>query len=291
MPTILITGSKGQVGQELLDLQSDYPGYRFLGVDLPELDLTDADAVKAFFEQHAIDYCFSCAAYTAVDRAETDEGLAHAVNVDAARTLAKCCADSGAALIHLSTDYVYHNDLNRPLLEDDPTHPQGVYAKTKLEGDIAVLETHARAMILRTSWVYSAFGNNFVKTMLKYGREREKLRVVFDQVGTPTYARDIARAMLDIAVLIEGGKDDGVFGKVYHYSNEGVCSWYDFAVAIFNRQEVDCVVEPIETREYPTPAKRPFYSLLNKSRIKKAFGLSIPHWEASLRHCLGRLEG
>ncbi len=291
MPTILVTGSKGQVGRELFDIIADFPGSTLLGVDLPELDLTDIPQVEKYFADHDIDYCINCAAFTAVDKAESQAGLAHAVNVEAADTLAKCCKEYAIPLLHISTDYVYHNGLNRPLREDDPTHPQGVYAKTKLEGDRAVLKTHSRTMVLRTSWVYSPFGNNFVKTMLKYGPERGKLRVVFDQVGTPTYARDLARAMLQIISQIEDGNvEENIFGQVYHFSNEGACSWYDFAVAIFEESGIACAVEPIETKDYPTPASRPFYSLLNKTRIKETFGLEIPHWAASLRHCLGRLQ-
>ena len=291
MPVILVTGAQGQVGQELFDLQRQYPAFRLLGVDLPELDLTQADQVKAFFHKHDIRYCLSCAAYTAVDRAESEPETARAVNVDAAATLAECCQAKEIPLIHLSTDYVYHNNENRPLREDSSTKAKGVYARTKLEGDQAVLHTHPGAMVIRTSWLYSAYGHNFVKTMIRLGKERGKVSVVFDQIGTPTYARDLAGAMLDIVSQLEDGTVSAdVLGQVYHYANEGVTSWYDFALAIFDEEGIDCAVTPLESYQYPTPARRPYYSLMSKAKIKDTFGLAIPHWRSSLRHCLKRLE-
>lgn len=281
MKTILITGSKGQVGQEFQYLSKD-SAYNFLFVDVAELDITDEEAVLTFFRENTIDCCVNCAAYTAVDKAETAVEIARKVNVEGAKNIAKGCALRDIPLIHLSTDYVYHNTQNTPFKEGDPTNPQGVYAQTKLEGDEVAIKTNPQTIILRTSWVYSTFGHNFVKTMLRLGQERDKLTVIFDQIGTPTYARDIANAILNIIPKMNKETKWGV----YHFSNEGVTSWYDFAKAIFEITDIDCVVQPIETKDYPTPAKRPPFSVLNKGKIKSEFGIEIPHWRDSLKTCL-----
>ncbi|MEO1623738.1 MAG: dTDP-4-dehydrorhamnose reductase, partial [Bacteroidota bacterium] len=241
MKNILVTGANGQVGQELQQLAKQYPDFQFSFTDVAELDITDADAVTSFFQQKEIDVCLNCAAYTAVDKAESEEALARKINVDGPMHLAAACQQRGAFLLQLSTDYVYHNDCNRPLIESDPTQPKGVYAQTKLEGDLAALAGGAPAMVIRTSWVYSSFGHNFVKTMLRLGRERDALRVIFDQVGTPTYARDLAAAMLQIVQqLADGAWSNEAINGIYHYSNEGVTSWYDFAHAIFDSCQIDC---------------------------------------------------
>ncbi len=291
MSRILVTGGAGQVGQELQFLADLYPGFDFIFTDVAELDITDSASVQAFFAQQPLDYCINCAAYTAVDKAESDLAPATRINVDGPRHLAEACAQAGIPFLQLSTDYVYHNQQNTPFKEGDPTSPQGVYAATKLDGDLAALAAHpAGAMVIRTSWVYSSFGHNFVKTMLRLGKERDQLRVVFDQIGTPTYARDLAVAMLDILQQAEQTPElKQQLKGVYHYSNEGVCSWYDFALAIFELCDIHCRVAPIESSEYPTPAARPPFSVLNKAKIKQTFGLEIPHWRESLLACLVEL--
>lgn len=280
---ILVTGANGQVGSELQFLINQYSDFSFIFVDKEELDITNEQAVKAFFADKKIDYCINCAAYTAVDKAETETTIAKAVNHLAVQHIAAACQQQGTRLIQLSTDYVYHNEQNTPFKEDDLTNPQGVYAQTKLEGDLAALN-YNNAIVIRTSWVYSSFGNNFVKTMLRLGADRDKLTIIFDQIGSPTYARDLAKAMLDIIQ-----QQPTTFSGIYHYSNEGVCSWFDFAKAIFDYKNIACQTSPIETKDYPTPAKRPHFSLLNKAKIKATFDLEIPYWRDSLITCLDLL--
>jgi dTDP-4-dehydrorhamnose reductase len=287
-PTILVTGSKGQVGMELQALANQFPDFDFNFVDVDELDITDPAAVKDYFDNNAINYCINCAAYTAVDKAETETSLAWKVNTVGAENLATACFKYKAIMLHISTDYVYHTQQTKPYIETDLTNPQGTYARTKLQGDEAVLRSNAGgAMVIRTSWVYSSFGNNFVKTMLRLGAERGEVSVIYDQIGTPTYARDLAMALLQIVQKAENHSiDRKQFSGIYHYSNEGVTSWYDFAVAIFDIKNMAVKVRPIETKDYPTPASRPPYSLLNKAKIKNTFGMEIPHWQQSLRKCL-----
>ncbi len=286
---ILITGAKGQVGSELQVLQNQYNTWNFYFFDKNTLDITNQKAVTDIFDKQEINVCINCAAYTAVDKAESDQATARAVNVKGAENLAKACAARGGILIHYSTDYVYHGTQNRPFVETDATSPGGVYAATKLEGDERVLAVNPQTIVLRTSWVYSGFGHNFVKTMLRLGKEREQLTVIFDQVGTPTYARDIAAATLAIVQKLEHTKAED-FSGIYHFSNEGVTSWYDFAKAIFDLENINCRVLPIETKDYPTPAARPHFSVLNKAKIKAAFDLKIPHWRESLKDCLAVLN-
>lgn len=287
MAHILITGAGGQLGREFKILSALFPDFSFSALDRSALDIGNAEAVNRYFDEHAVNYCINCAAYTAVDRAESEPDLAHLVNVTAVENLAKACARHTAPLIHFSTDYVYHNDhQNAPFRETEEATPKGVYARTKLEGEYAALKNHANSMIIRTSWVYAAFGHNFYNTMLRLGREREHIRVVFDQIGTPTYARDLAEAVLRIIQMKERKEKplDALSG-IYHYSNEGVCSWYDFALAIFELHKIQCSVEPIVTADYPTPALRPPFSLLNKAKIKETFALKIRHWRAALKDC------
>lgn len=279
---VLVSGANGQLGRELQALASEFPELSLLPVDRSTLDIADAEAVARFFENTEFDYCINCAAYTAVDKAEQERELAFAINAQGAANLAKACAQHGVRLLHFSSDYVYHNQENRPLLETDATTPQGAYAQSKLEGDVQVLAANPAALVFRTSWVYSSFGHNFVKTMLRLGAERGALRVVCDQIGTPTYARDIARMSLH---LIQSGKAKEQAG-IFNYSNEGVCSWYDFALAIFELSRVKCKVEPIPSTAYPTPAARPPFSVLDKGKFKTAFDLEIPYWRESLRDCL-----
>lgn len=282
MIKILVTGANGQLGLELQSLVVHFPTLNCTFVDRFELDITDQKAVAIFFSKHKFQYCINCAAYTAVDKAEQEKELCYAVNTIGAGNLASACNANNARLIHISSDYVYHNDCNRPLTEQDITTPQGVYAQTKLAGDELVMQLNPSAIVLRTSWVYSRYGNNFVKTMLRLGAERSELKVVYDQVGAPTHAADLALAITDLILSGKAAKHPGI----YNYSNEGVTSWYDFAKTIFELANINCQVHPIESKEYPTPASRPHYSLLNKAKFKTTFGFTIPHWKESLIICL-----
>ena len=281
MPNILVTGSNGQLGSEIKVLSSNSDDTLFF-TDADELDITDKKAIESFIETNQIDVIINCAAYTAVDKAEEDEELADKVNHLAVKYLAEVSKDKGIKLIHVSTDYVFDGKNYKPYVEDDATNPPSVYGKTKLDGEKALLVVAPKnSIIIRTSWVYSSFGANFVKTMLKFGKEREELRIIYDQVGTPTYARDLAKAILDILPQLDSEKPE-----IYHYSNEGVLSWYDFAKEIMKMAKIECDVVPIETHEYPLPAPRPHYSLLNKRKIKKTFNITIPFWKDSLSECL-----
>ena len=282
-PKVLVTGANGQLGSELRALAGRYP-CDCTFADRNDLDLADTEAVETYFENRAFDAIVNCAAYTAVDRAESDEAAADAVNHRAVATLARIAKAKTISLIHISTDYVFDGTNFRPYVETDGTNPQSVYGRTKRDGEEAMLAVNPEnSMIIRTSWVYSSYGGNFVKTMLRLGKERDELGVIFDQVGTPTYARDLAQAILTI---IRGTEHVTRNTEIYNYSNEGVCSWYDFAKAIFELSGVACNVRPIETKEYPTPAARPHYSLLNKAKIKKEYNIGIPHWRESLKVCL-----
>lgn len=281
---ILVTGCKGQVGSELQYLAASYPNFNFVFVSKEDLNIADKEAVESFFEEKNFDYCINCAAYTAVDKAESDLETAMLVNATGPKNLAIACQKTACRLIHLSTDYVYHSSQNTPFKETDITSPKSVYGSSKLAGDLAVLEQKSEAIIIRTSWIYSSFGHNFVKTMLRLGAEKESLSVIFDQIGTPTYARDLAKAILDIIQ-----QKPSHFTGIYHYSNEGVCSWFDFASVIFAIKGLSCQTLAIETKDYPTPAQRPPFSLLNKAKIKATFKLNIPHWQSSLKACLSLL--
>lgn len=291
MAGILVTGADGQLGSEIQQL-ADRSRNTWWFTDRDDLDITDAGAVERYIATRKIDLVLNCAAYTAVDKAESEPELAAAVNTQGPANLAAACAKKRAWMIQVSTDYVYHqHPHNRPLLETDVPAPLGIYARTKLAGEQAALEALPNCLVVRTAWVYSSFGHNFVKTMRRLGREREQLSVIFDQVGSPTYARDLAKALLHIAEQWEIKLIDAEhFQGIYHYSNEGVCSWYDFAQAIFDLENTSCQVQPIETKDYPTPAQRPPFSLLNKAKIKAAFGLEIPHWRHSLEECLALLR-
>lgn len=292
MPTILVTGANGQLGQALRHLSRQYPQWIFLFTDREELDITDGAAVEAYFDSQHIDFCINAAGYTAVDRAEQEPAMAHAINVEGPKLLAEACAQRQAALIHVSTDYVYHSRQNTPFEENDPVMPQSVYARTKREGEAAALHHCPQAIVLRTSWVYSPFGANFLLTMLRLGRQRPELRVVYDQIGTPTSAFDLAGAILHITDAILSGKvEEGKWTGIFNYSPEGVTSWYDFAVAILKKAGIGTPVHPIRTIDYPTPAARPPYSVMAKEKIKTVFGLSIPHWEDGLDACMEWLTG
>ena len=268
----LVTGCNGQLGTELRRLIPDA-----IFTDRDELDITNATAVEQFVRDNNIDLVINCAAYTAVDRAEDDAELAEKINVDGPRNLAQ----SVGKIIHISTDYVFDGTAHTPYTPDDETHPVSVYGRTKRAGEIAVLDNAKCAMVIRTAWLYSAHGNNFVKTMRRLGAEKESLGVVCDQVGTPTWAADLAAAIVQIIPQMNE-QNSGI----YHFTDEGVCSWYDFATAIMELSDLPCVVRPIMTAEYPTPAARPAYSVLDKNKIKKTFGIDIPHWKRSLEKCL-----
>lgn len=279
---ILVTGGNGQLGNSIKKISSDYPQHTFFFTDVPEVDITNLNLLERLMEEKSVDAIINCAAYTAVDKAESDVALAESINVKGTKNLAEAAKKRGAKLIHVSTDYVFNGTANEPLKEEAQTDPIGVYGRTKLAGEQAVKDSGCDALVIRTAWLYSEFGNNFVKTMLRLGREREQLGVVFDQVGTPTYAPDLAVAIMTLL-------DKGFTGfDLYHFSNEGVISWYDFTKAIFRLENINITLNPIESCEYPTPAKRPAYSVLNKKKIKAA-GVSVPYWEDSLRVCLKEL--
>ncbi|MEA1982601.1 MAG: dTDP-4-dehydrorhamnose reductase [Campylobacterota bacterium] len=284
MYNILVTGSNGQLGSDLRELASEY-NYNFFFTDRTTLDISDQKAIKEFVETNTINTIINAAAYTAVDKAEEDEVNADKINHLAVKNLARITKEKSIQLIHISTDYVFDGENFKPYSEDDATDPQGVYGATKLAGERAMQEINPQnSIIIRTSWVYSSFGANFVKTMLHLGKERDSLGVIFDQVGTPTYARDLARAILGIVADI---KSKNV--EIYNYSNEGVLSWYDFAKEIMRMAKLECEINPIETKDYPTPAKRPHYSLLNKSKMKKEYNLTIPFWKDSLDECIRKM--
>ncbi len=287
---ILVTGANGQLGQCFQRLAADFPEWDFHFAGSAALDISDKRAVTRFFQEHqGLRWVINCAAYTAVDKAESEPDKAKRINVAGTKNLAEACARQGATLIHFSTDYVYHYRQNIAYKEHDPVQPKSVYARTKLAGERAALRAHPNGvMVLRTSWVYAPVGQNFVNTMLRLGKERASISVVADQIGTPTYAPDLALAVLQIMQKVENGivSKESLSG-IWHYSNEGVASWYDFAQAIFELKNLACVVRPIETKDYPTPALRPPFSVLNKGKIKAAFGLEIPHWRSSLKQCLG----
>ena len=280
---ILITGCNGQLGNEIQLLQAQYAQHTWLNTDVNELDITDKAAIERFVEANEIDGIVNCAAYTAVDKAESDPQLARKLNADAPAFLAEAVAKRGGWMVQVSTDYVFNGTKHTPYVETDKPCPNSVYGQTKLEGEQAVSKLCPNAMIIRTAWLYSEFGNNFVKTMIRLGREREQLGVIFDQVGTPTYARDLATAIMTAI-------DKGIKPGVYHFSNEGVTSWYDFTKSIHRLAGINtCQVSPLHTAEYPTPASRPAYSVLDKTKIKDAYGIEIPHWEESLAKCIAKL--
>jgi dTDP-4-dehydrorhamnose reductase len=287
--TILVIGSGGQLGRSLNSIASNYPGYTFTFANRADLDLSDSSNITVFFQHHQFDLIINCAAHTAVDKAESEPELADQINHFAVKQLAEIATQKNTKLIHISTDYVFNGQQYRPYIETDDVMPQSVYGQSKLSGERALLVTLPNnGLIIRTSWVYSAYGNNFVKTMLRLGRERDALNVICDQVGTPTYAHDLAEAIM--AKVNSESFNQPIFNsEIYHYSNEGVCSWYDFAKTIFKLANIDCDVSPIETKDYPTPATRPHYSVLNKAKIKQTFKLTIPYWKESLLHCLNKL--
>ena len=285
---ILITGSNGQLGSEIKDIAANYTGLNFIFMDLPALNICDKKQLEQLIVEKQINAVINCAAYTAVDKAEEEKENALKVNADGVLNIVNALKKVNGKLIHISTDYVFDGYSAVPYQEVDNTNPMGVYGNTKREGELHVLNSDLDAILIRTSWLYSAYGNNFVKTMLRLGQERDELGVLFDQVGTPTYAGDLAKVCLEI--LFKEKNKISAHGKLYHFSNEGIASWYDFAIAIMNIGKVDCKVKPIETKDYPTPAKRPHFSVLNKSKIKNDFEIEIPYWRDSLAVCISKLN-
>jgi dTDP-4-dehydrorhamnose reductase len=286
MPHILITGSNGQLGSELQRLSVKHPTWQFTFTDVDTLDITNLQALEDFCINKSIDYIVNCAAYTAVDKAESNQEAAMMINRDAVSNLTKVAEKKKAAFIHISTDYVFDGTACMPYKEDQPTHPQSVYGSTKAAGEDEALK-YNKSIVIRTAWLYSSFGNNFVKTMLRLGNERNELGVVFDQVGTPTYARDLASGILSV---IAYGQTRKIEAGIYHFSNEGVCSWYDFAWEIMNYAQKKCLIKPLATKDYPTPAKRPAFSVFDKTKIKNTFNINIPYWKTSLYECLDELK-
>lgn len=288
MQNILVTGANGQLGQSIKLIAGNYPALNFIYTDYQELDITNASAIAEFFSQQEIHACINCAAYTAVDKAEADEEKAFQLNFEAALNLAEACLQHNAQLVHISTDYVFDGRYYRPYTESDEASPQSIYGASKLRGETAALGANPDTIVIRTSWLYSQFGVNFVKRMKELMQERPSLNVVFDQVGTPTYAADLAQVILK--VLVHRQENPGTaIGGVYHYSNEGVISWYDFAVAIKELTGASCEISAITSDQYPTPAQRPAYSVLNKQKIRDTFGIKIPYWRDSLQQCLKQL--
>lgn len=287
---MLVIGANGQLGKSIKAIEHQYKNeYQMTFVTRRECDLSSKEMLKAFFIKRSFDIIINCAAYTAVDKAESEVDLAKLINGKAVKILAKIAQQQAAILIHISTDYVFKGENFEPYKETDLTCPQSVYGATKLKGERALQAINPKGLIIRTSWVYSNYGHNFLKTMLKLGREKEELAVIFDQIGTPTYALDLAKAILEISLHPSVEQQHPRF-RLYHYSHEGVCSWYDFAKAIFELNNINCQLKPIETKDYPTVAKRPHYSLLNKSAIKQTFNLTIPYWKDSLQQCLNTLN-
>jgi dTDP-4-dehydrorhamnose reductase len=286
---VLITGSNGQLGSEIKELAANYKKVDFIFKDLPELDICNFKALQAFIIDHNINAVINCAAYTAVDKAEEESIIATKVNYEGVLNIVNALAKVNGKLIHISTDYVFDGDHFLPYKESDPVSPIGIYGASKRAGELTVLNSDIDSIVIRTSWLYSAYGNNFVKTMLRLGNERDELGVIFDQVGTPTNASDLAKTCLDILAY---SKEENINskGNLYHFSNEGVASWYDFSIAIMALGKVDCHIKPIETKDYPTPAKRPHFSVLNKSKIKNDFEIDIPYWRDSLAKCILKLN-
>ena len=283
MKNILVTGANGQLGNEMRLLAEVNKEYTYFFTDVAELDICDEQAVMNFVTAHQIDIIVNCAAYTAVDKAEDNQELCDKLNHVAPGYLAKAIQTRGGYLVQVSTDYVFDGTAHVPYTEEQPTCPDSVYGTTKLAGEQEAMKYCANTMIIRTAWLYSTFGNNFVKTMLRLGREKDSLGVIFDQIGTPTYARDLA-------VAIFAAIHKGIIPGIYHFSNEGVCSWYDFTQMIHHLADIKtCKLRPLHTEEYPTKAMRPHYSVLDKTKIKDIYGIEIPYWVDSLKECIDKL--
>ncbi len=284
MKKILVTGAYGQLGSELKAISSNYSEFNFIFTDADSLDITCQDAVVSFIKNNPVNYIINCAAYTAVDKAEEETDLAYSINRDAVKILGEAATEFDAKLIHVSTDYVFDGTNHIPYSEDMPICPQSAYGKTKVAGEIALEEACKEAIIIRTSWLYSSYGNNFVKTMIKLGTERDSLGVIFDQIGTPTYAGDLAAAIMRIV------SKNNWKGGIYHFSNEGVASWYDFTKCIHEIYGINCMVNPIESKDFPSKTPRPAYSVLNKTKIKNTFEMEIPYWKDGLERCINDIK-
>ncbi len=282
---ILITGANGQLGNDFKVIAPDYDDFDFIYTDVNDLDITKRFQIEAFCEKFKIDVIINCSAYTAVDKAEEEFDFAQKINFEGVANLSVVAEQKNIYFVHVSTDYVFDGKHYRPYTENDHTNPQSKYGLSKLNGENAFFKYKHHGCIIRTSWLYSTFGNNFVKTMLRLGKERKELNVIFDQVGSPTYAHDLARAIIEILPKAIENKSK----NIYHFSNEGVCSWYDFALEIMEYAELNCKIYPIPTEKYPLPAARPFYSVLSKDKIKSDFGIQVPHWRKSLHECLNQL--
>jgi len=290
---VLVTGAKGQLGQEIkkISLNNQFSAeYKFFYTDvysepgIDELDITSLSSVRSYVKNNKIDFVINCAAYTAVDKAESEPQKAELINKTGPSNLAKACAEFDIPLVHISTDFIFDGKKKTPYVETDSANPLSVYGKTKLEGEQEVIKLAKTFVIIRTSWLYSEFGNNFVKTILRLTKEKKELKIVSDQIGTPTYAQDLASVVLDIIPKIKNGTKE-----IFNYSNDGVASWYDFTRAIIDIKKISCEVIPIQTKDYPTAAVRPKYSVLDKTRIKETFDIKIPEWQDSLKRCLARL--
>lgn len=285
MIKILVTGASGQLGSEIQELAAAIvPEGTFHFTNSSQLDISDETAVNHLFNTYGFDFCINCAAYTAVDKAEEERGLADKINLLGAENLAKACKEHHTRLIHVSTDFVFDGSAHKPLKETDPTKPVNYYGASKLKGEQAIAAHLDDHFIIRTSWLYSTYGNNFVKTMLRLASVKEELNIIADQIGTPTYAQDLARSILYIIT-----SDSHAYG-IYHFSNEGVASWYDFTKAIFEYKNISTRVNPIPTEKYPTPASRPHFSVMDKTKFRETFAVGIAHWRESLRSCLEKLE-
>ena len=278
MQSILVTGADGQLGQAVRTIAKSYPDFRFVFTGRQELDITDFDLVKRLLATDKVDYCINAAAYTAVDKAESELERAFKVNADAVENLAAVCAGHNTVLLHVSTDFVFDGNQNRPYTEEDQPQPINAYGQSKLSGEVRAWQACEKLVVIRSGWLYAEQGSNFLNTILRLGKERDELRVVYDQIGTPTNVRDLAQCLMKMIT------DSDLSSKwgTYHFANEGVCSWYDFAVEIVQQAGLDSRVTPILTEGYPTPAERPRYSVLDKAKVKGTFGLDIPHWRSSL---------
>lgn len=287
---ILVIGSTGQLGQSIYSLSNDYSSFDFIFVSREQLDLSDEKSIAEFFMNNIFDIIINCAAYTNVTKAESEPELANQINNLAVQQLASLAKKYKVKLIHISTDYVFSGEFYRPYQEDDEAVPHCVYGRTKFQGEQAIKKIlKSKAIIIRTSWMYSEYGENFIKTILKLGQERKSINVVCDQIGTPTYSKDLAKAIMTIIQSEEFNQEE-FKTNVFHFSNEGICSWYDFAKVIFELTGIQCQVNPIETIDYPVPVKRPHYSVLSKAKIKKIFHLPIPYWKDSIKVCLTKLK-
>ena len=284
---VLITGSNGQLGSEIRELETNYKKLELIFKDLPALDICNFNLLQSFIVDNNINAIINCAAYTDVDKAEHNPEVAEQVNSIGVSNLVNALDNVNGRLIHISTDYVFDGSHSEPYIELDSVSPIGIYGKTKRSGELAVINSKIDAIVIRTSWLYSSHGSNFLKTMMHLGNQKASINVIFDQIGTPTYAKDLAKTCLDI---LSNSAKISKKGKIYHYSNEGVASWYDFAIKIMKITDENCLVKPIQTKDYPTLAKRPQYSVLNKSKIKRDFKIDIPHWEDSLKNCINKIN-